>query len=359
MGVRLRTALLICAPLFAALASGCGLPRYQFSDLQLPVREGKMGSLLSAEGRLLALNASGTALLEIDPDTLKWRDTRIGRRVRDFDLTEAGLWVIDAESLRLYRPDRAPIRLASRPSSVIWTGWTARYVVVSSDDGVRFVPREATSLPPLVRRESTRPVAVDYHNERLWGLDKDALYSLGPEETEWTRAEIRSQVRGFPREYWLSEGLKTLTFGRRWFAFMDGQTIFAGRSDLRRLLVEQSIALPEDIESIAFNSRDGNLLLARSKTSLWTWNLDLRTGRRWAVRPGAAAWMDRRRGRLVSVNGPAIAQVGENGEAVRSTRIRLDGPARACNSFWKILWFPVDLLVGIATFMTPAGLVFQ
>src|SRR5205809_813148 len=97
------------APLCAIVAAGCGIPAYTLGQCQIPVRHWETALTLATKDEVYAANKEGSALIAIDPVSLRWRELRSVHGLVSFDLGPDGIWTLE---LRDWQP---PPRKNGRP----------------------------------------------------------------------------------------------------------------------------------------------------------------------------------------------------------------------------------------------------
>lgn len=345
------------APLFALLTAGCGIPRFALGDLQLPTRTWETGQVLASGNRLYAADRNGSAILEIDPDTLRWTEPARVRRLAGFDVDDRGLWLLE----RLEDPGRLLLRHAGTADRKIEAGpddqihWTAEHLILWSAAGrICLVPKRGGPERFLESPPTLRLLGVDPRSETLWATRERRLLILRPDDPEWRPARLRLE-RSELTEKDLADGIEMLGFGRDRFAFLIGGLIYAGRPGPDELTVQGAIDLPGQVRRIAFNTREKDVLLAWTDQATWAWDLAGREGMRFSA--STALYFDPRRRRAVRISNDALAFDPPDRSDGADRRLMLDELATSVNQVWRALTCAPDFALLLATSLTPAGLI--
>lgn len=345
------------APLFALLATGCGIPRYALGDLQLPTRTWETGQVLATGNRIYAANLNGSAILAIDPDTLSWTEPARVRRLAGFDVDDRGLWLLelldDPGRFLLRNPGRAEREIEGSPGDRIH--WTAEHLVLWSAAGrICLVPKRGGPEQSLEGPPALRLLGVDYRSETLWATVDRRLLILKPDDPEWRPARLRLE-RSSLTEKDLADGIEMLDFGRDRFAFLIGGLIYAGRPGPDELAVEGAIDLPGQVRRIAFNTRDKDVLLAWTEQTTWAWDLAGREGMKFSA--STVLYFDPRYRRAVRISKDALAFDPPDRPDGSSRRLVLDEFARGVNQLWRAFSCAPDFGATVVTCLTPVGLI--
>jgi len=355
MRSRARSFLLRWAPLLTLAATGCGVPAYSLSDLQIPVRTWEAGQVESRAGQIFASNKDGAALLTIDPATLDWKEVRQVRGLIGFDPDRSGVWTLERRSgekkLR-FRGEGGVDRIveAGEAPEVHWT--RDHLVLWSSDACLTVVKGDGPDLR-VEHHPGLRLLGVDSSTGTLWATRDRTLLARAAGETGWRVARLQLENSSLQGED-LLDRIEGLCFGKARFAFhMDG-LIYWGRTAEGELRVERAIDLPGAVERIRFNSGDEDCVLAWTETATWAWDLVAREGVRLPL--SEALSYDPRRRSGVQLDRNTLRRVPGDDPPVT---ILLDGCAVTVNGLWRLIACPIDFSIGTVMFLTPAGLLFQ
>ncbi|HLF95456.1 MAG TPA: hypothetical protein VJB14_18465 [Planctomycetota bacterium] len=345
------------APIFALLVAGCGVPRYALGDLRFPTRDWETRTVLAAGDVVYADNLEGSAILRIDPATLRWTEAARVRHLAGFDADGRDLWLLERrkdEARLVLRPPGGPSReIDTWPDDQIH--WTAGHLVLWCPTGrIRLVPKAGGAEAVPDHPDGLRLLGVDYSSGTLWATRENGLYTLKTDDPVWRPARLRVE-QSVLDEKDLSDGIEMVCFGRERFAFLRGGLVYFGRSGPEELAVERAIDLPGQVHRIAFNRRDRDVLLAWTADATWVWELVGRQGMK--LPPASGAYYDDRCRKALLVTKTALAPGDDL--AAGSRPVVLDGGARGVNALWRAITCLPDFAWGAATTLTPVGCLLQ
>lgn len=338
------------AAIFALVSGGCAVPKKWLGDLLFAPRSWTTGEVKVSGKTIYAVNREGSAIIAVNPESLRWEETDPAERTVSIDADEKGIWRAERRAGEPVPRLLAAERLLLLPGEGIpRVAWTRRGALVRNPDArVWFFAKEGSASWVLPGLQSWD--AVDYWRDRVWTWHKEELLSMGP-EGGWRPAKLvgRGRTRSMPS---LPRERDRLVFTRDRFVLLSEGLVWWGSPGEIALSVEGALEFPEAIREIALNAQDEETVVAFGKSASWSWNFALREGRRFP-RIEPPVYVDSRSRRLVRWSTDRWVSRAWDGSDERAVTISLDPGSRVLNATWRILILPADIALLMAGLLTP------